>query len=425
MTDYRPMWADLGINLEAHDNLMNVLGQGYTQLFLSQKNRPQGMDYFNFVVSEIHGLRVKELIDAQAEGRKVIGSFCVYVPEELILAVDGISVGLCVGAEIGFELAEKYLPRNTCSLIKSAFGFKLAEVCPYFEASDMIVGENTCDGKKKSYEKLKDLVKNLYVMDLPQMKSESGRELLKKEYLKFKEEVEKLSGRKITVDSLKKGISIVNKKREAVKRLATLRAADPAPISGLDALLINEIYFNDDPVRFTQKVNELCDELEEIIESKQGVKPEKTPRILVSGCPMAIPNWKIPAVVEGSGAVIVGEELCTGERGTRWFTDDNASTVEELIDIIVDRYFKIDCAVFTPNCDRLENIKTMFKSYNADGVLIYNLQFCQPYQMEDGIFENELEQAGIPVLNIDSDYSQEDIGQLSTRIEAFIERIRQ
>jgi benzoyl-CoA reductase/2-hydroxyglutaryl-CoA dehydratase subunit BcrC/BadD/HgdB len=169
--DYRQMWTDLGLDLDSHDALLGALGQAYQDIFMSQKNRPEGMKYFDFVMSEVHGLRVKELIDAQKQGRIVIGSFCVFVPEELVLAVNGVSVGLCTGAEFGFEKAEQYLPRNTCALIKAAFGFKLSQVCPYIETVDLLVGENTCDGKKKAYEVLGTLVDNLYVMDLPQTKS--------------------------------------------------------------------------------------------------------------------------------------------------------------------------------------------------------------------------------------------------------------
>ena len=96
MNDYRPMWQGLGLDLEAHDALLSFLGSAYASIFLSQKNRPEGMKYFDFVMSEVHGLRIKELLDAKAEGRKVIGSYCTFVPEELILALDGVSVGLLV-----------------------------------------------------------------------------------------------------------------------------------------------------------------------------------------------------------------------------------------------------------------------------------------------------------------------------------------
>jgi benzoyl-CoA reductase/2-hydroxyglutaryl-CoA dehydratase subunit BcrC/BadD/HgdB len=422
--DYRQMWSDLGLDPEAHDALLNALGQDYQDIFLTQTNRPKAMEYFDFVMSEVHGLRIKELLDAKSEGRKIIGSFCVFVPEELILAFDGISVGLCAGAEFGFAEAEKYLPRNTCSLIKSALGFKLSKVCPYVEACDMVVGENTCDGKKKAYEVFDSLVDNLYVIDLPQMKSSAGKELLKTEYYKFMLALEDLSAQSITVDKLKDAMLIVNRKRKALERLRILRSASPAPISGLDSLLIHQISFYDDPVRFTDSVNKLCDELEERINQKNGVFPIDAPRILISGCPMAVPNWKVPSIIENSSAVIVGEESCVGERGLRGDVSVEANTVEMLLSNLVDRYFDIDCAIFTPNPGRQDHIREMADKYKADGIIHYSLQFCQPYQIESGTVERNLEKEGIPILRLETDYSQEDVGQIKTRVEAFIERIQ-
>jgi benzoyl-CoA reductase/2-hydroxyglutaryl-CoA dehydratase subunit BcrC/BadD/HgdB len=423
MSDYTQMWTDLGLDLKAHDALLSILGGAYQDIFLSQKNRPKGVKYFDFVMSEVHGLRIKELVDAKAEGRIVVGSYCVFVPEELILAVDGVSVGLCAGAEFNFEGAEEMLPRNLCPLIKSAFGFKRGLVCPYVEASDIIVGENTCDGKKKAYEVLSPMVKDLYIIDLPQMKSNTGKMLLKDEYVKFAAKLEGASGRKITAESLRKGIEIANAKRKAVKRLADLRKADPAPISGLDALLVNQVFFYDDPLRFTDSVNALCDELEERVKNGDGVFPKGTARVLMSGCPMAVPNWKVPLIIETSGGVIVGEESCVGERGTQWLTEDSWETVAGMLDSITERCFKIDCAVFTPNPTRVDHVKDMFARYNARGVIHYSLQFCHPYIVESGPAEAELEKSGIPVLRLETDYSQEDAGQIKTRIEAFLERI--
>lgn len=138
---------------------------------------------------------------------------------------------------------------------------------------------------------------------------------------------------------------------------------------------------------------------------------------------MAVPNWKLPWIVESAGAVIVGEESCVGERGTRNLTSDAGDTLEELMENIVDRYFKIDCAIFTPNPDRLAHIEEMYHRYNASGVLHYCLQFCQPYQLESLPVEAALEGKGIPVLRIDTDYSMEDVEQLRTRVEAFLERL--
>jgi len=418
------MWTGLGLDLEAHDALLGVLGQAYQDIYMTQQNRPAGMNYFDFVMSEVHGLRIKELLDEKAAGRKIIGSYCVFVPEEIVLAANATLVGLCSGADFATEDVEKLLPRNTCALIKSSFGFKIGKVCPYLESADMIVGENTCDGKKKAYESLADLVANLYVMDLPQVKSENGKTLLKSEYQRFKAAVEELTGVAITAQLLQKAIHTVNAKRAAIHRLTALRTADPAPISGLDALLANQVFFYDNPTRFTKSVTQICDELEKRVEAKTGVFPKNTPRILVSGCPQAVPNWKLPMIVETAGAVIVGEESCVGERGVRNLTDDRGETIDEMMDAIVERYFQVDCAIFTPNPERLDHIQEMVAAYRADGVIHYGLQFCQPYLMEAMPVEKALEEKNIPCLRIETDYSMEDVGQLKTRIEAFVEQLR-
>lgn len=178
---YREMWGSLGLNLEAHEGLLAVLSDAYRDIYLSQKNRPRGMQYFDYVVSEVHGQRIVELLKAKIDGKHIIGTFCIYVPEELILALDGVSIGLCAGADVGAEEAEKYIPRNTCALIKGFMGFKLAGLCPYVESADLIVGETTCDGKKKAYEMFHQITGKVYVMELPNKKGDDGRTLWRNE----------------------------------------------------------------------------------------------------------------------------------------------------------------------------------------------------------------------------------------------------
>jgi benzoyl-CoA reductase/2-hydroxyglutaryl-CoA dehydratase subunit BcrC/BadD/HgdB len=423
-TDHRPMWAELGLDLPKHDALLEALGQAYTETYLAQPNRPDGMGYFDFVMREVHGLRIRELVDARAAGQIVVGSFCVFVPEELVLAANGVNVGLCAGADFGTEQAERYLPRNTCALIKSFFGFSLEKVCPYLESCDLVVGENTCDGKKKAYETFQGLVKGEFVaLDMPNCKSNEGRAVLAQSYRDLIDTLQRVSGRTITVDALRDGIETVNRKRAAMHRLARLRQASPAPISGLDALLANQVYFYDDPTRFTASVSKLCDELEQRVTRGIGVSTSTTPRLVISGCPMAVPNWKLPAIIESAGAVIVGEESCIGERGTQQLVSTDGDSVEALVENLVDRYLAIDCAVFTPNLTRAEHAQQIARDAGADGIIHYALQFCTPYQMEAPVLERQVEAGGLPVLRVDTDYSQEDVGQLRTRVEAFLEQL--
>jgi len=422
--DYTQMWSSIGLNLKAHEGLLSVLGDAYKNIYLSQKNRPRGMDYFDFVISEVHGLRIEEIVGAKESGKKVIGTFCVYVPEELVLAVDGVCIGLCAGAEVGSDEAEKYVPRNTCALIKAFLGFKLAGLCPYVELTDLIVGETTCDGKKKAYEIFDDITGKVYVMELPNMKGENGRKMWRSEIKRFADRLEALTGNEITLEKLRESSKLVNAKRKALQRLSALRAADPAPISGLDALLVNQVSFYDDPVRFTAKTNELCDELEERIKSGAGVAERGSPRVLISGSPMAIPNWKLHAIVEGSGATVVGEESCVGERNFRTLLDDGFLSVEQAIDNLSERTLTVDCACFTPNTERLDNIKEMVTRLNAGGVIHYALQFCTPYMMEAYKAKKVSDTIGVPFLRIETDYSMEDMGQLKTRVGAFLEMLQ-
>lgn len=421
--EHRAMWQELGINMPAHDMLMSALPGIFGGVYLNQPQRPQAMGYYDFVVSEIHGLRVKELVDHRAAGGKVFGNFCVYVPDEIILAAGGAAVGLCGGADFSVPAGEQILPRNTCALIKSAVGFKLGGTCPYFQVSDLIVGETTCDGKKKTWEMLDEWIPT-YVMDLPNSRKATDRALWIDELKRFVAKVEAVTGRQVTAEALGEAMALVNRKRAALQRLYDLRKAVPAPISGLDALLAVQISFYDDPVRFTQKLNELCDELEERVKAGQGAVPAGAKRILYSGTPMPIPFWTIPSLIEATGAVVVAEESCTG---TRLLAGGQTAIPEDGMDAklaaLADRQLQTNCACFTPNDGRIDDILRMVKEYRADGVIHFSLSFCTPYNLEAIRVRQALQKAGVPVLVIDGDYSEEQAGQLKTRIEAFIETL--
>jgi len=416
------MWTDLGIDLERHDVLLNAVQPIYEEFYLCQRNRPKGMEFFDFVVGDIHGIRVQELRQHAMNGGKVVATYCVFVPEELVLAADAIPVGLCAGAQFSVPIAEEVLPRNTCALIKSSFGFKLGRICPYVQTSHLIVGETTCDGKKKMFEILGQY-QPVYIMEVPNKKNQPSRNLWWSEVIAFKEVIEKLTGNKVTEDKLARATKLLNDRRRALQRLYNTRKACPVPISGKDALLVTQVSFYDDVDRCAQQVNALCEEVEGRIAAGEGVFPADAPRILVSGSPMAIPNWKLHHILETAGAAVVCEESCTGTRAFSDLVPENGGTVEEQLGAIAGRYMQIHCACFTPNDERLDDIVRLAREYQVDGVVHYNLQFCHTYANEAVKVEKALAKEGIPLLRIETDYSDEDVGQLRTRIDAFLEMI--
>jgi benzoyl-CoA reductase/2-hydroxyglutaryl-CoA dehydratase subunit BcrC/BadD/HgdB len=421
--EYIEIWKNLGLDMDRHSQLLDALRTFYPKIYKLQRNRPEGMKYFDYVISEIHGLRLKELLEHKEKGGKVVGTFCLYVPEELILASGAKSVGLCGGSRFSIPDAEVILPRNLCPLIKSSVGFKLGRICPYFEACDFLVGETTCDGKKKVWEILNEYVP-IHVMELPHKKdSKEDRELWLHEIIKFKTRLEGETKTNIKEEKLKEAIKEVNNKRKALKRLYGLRRNRPSPISGKDALLVSQLAFYDDCNRFTLKVNELCDELEERVRGGTGVTDGDAPRIIISGCPMAIPNWKLHNLIETGGGVVVCEESCTGTRYFMEIVNESGENLDSYLKNIAERYLKINCACFTPNEKRIDQIVEFVRDYKADGVIHYTLQFCQPYNIESFLVEKSLKEEGIPILRLESDYSEEDISQINIRVEAFLERI--
>lgn len=422
MADYNEMWKELGMNLEEHDKLCEVLPQAFGDVFLTQENRPEAMDYYNFVIAEIHGVRPKELIEHKKNGGKVFGTFCIYVPDEIIFAADAIATGLCGGSQFWVPGGEKVLPVNTCPLIKASVGARLDKTCPFFRIADMYIGETTCDGKKKAWEILAEDVP-FYVMDLPQMKRRKDVTAWKEEIEDLKKKVEEFTGNRITEESLKKAISLINEKRKALMRLYNCRKQKVLPISGRDALVIMQIAFYDDPERFTQMTNKLCDELEQRIEQGISVVKDGTKRILVTGTPLAVPNWKLHNIIETSGGVVVCEEMCTGTRYFEQLVDETKVTLDEQIEALANRYMQINCACFTPNEARIDDIIRLAKEYKADGIINLNLKFCNLYATETYKVERELRKEGIPVLSIETDYTDSDSEQLRTRIGAFIEML--
>ncbi|MHA1252984.1 MAG: 2-hydroxyacyl-CoA dehydratase, partial [Candidatus Helarchaeota archaeon] len=275
------MWNELGLDLEKHDELLNGLGAIFEEIFIkSQKNRPD-MSFFDFVVDDIHGIRIKELIEAKSNVKKVIGTYCIYVPDEIIIALDAIGIGLCGGTNF---------------------------------SNYVLIGETTCDGKKKAWEILSNYT-DIYVMEVPQCKQrEQARELFYRELKALTRKLEEVTGNKLTIEGLKAAMEKIETKRKMLRRIYDTRKNNPPLISGKDALLVSQIAFYDDPDRQIQMLGKLADKLEDRVKKGVGVVDSGTPRIMIAGTPMAIPNWKLHHIIETSGAIVVVEETCTGTR---------------------------------------------------------------------------------------------------------------
>ena len=361
-------------------------------------------------------LAVKQLKD---QGIPVVGSYCTYFPQEIAMAMGAATVSLCSTSDETIAEAEKDLPKNLCPLIKSSYGFAKTDKCPFFYFSDVVVGETTCDGKKKMYELMSEF-KDSFVMELPNSQSEDSLKLWKKEIIRFKEYLEKKFDVEITEEQIREAVKVNNEARRSLKKLYEVMRHDPAPISGYD--LFKVLYgstFKFDRKQIPDEVNALVDKIEK--EYAEGKMQEKKPRILITGCPIGGATEKIIRAVEDNGGIVVTYENCSGAKSIDKLVDENNPDV---YDAIARRYLNIGCSVMTPNPNRFELLGRLIDEYQVDGVVEMTLQACHTYNVETlSVRRFVNEEKHIPYINVETDYSQADIGQLNTRITAFIEML--
>ncbi len=387
---------------------------------LSQANKTlKGMEYFYNFAKMMYTWRAEEIAEKKQKGKKVIGSFCNFVPEELILASGAIPIRHCAGFQDTILPAEEILPRNFCPLIKSALGFSIMGD-PLYEQSDVVVVPTTCDGKKKYCEIIGES-KNTWVMEVPHTtETPQARELWLEEIKLLKKNIEKLTGNRITSQSLKRAIQLSNKKRSLIRRLYEVRKRKSPPIWGRDALLVTSLSQFDNQQRWINKTEELCQELES---TETGVCPESAPRIMLTGSPVFMPTWKIPILIEESGGIIVCDDICTGSKGFWDPIEVPHWTMEDMLLALADRYLMNTCACFTPNTARLIRLQGFVEDFKVEGLFYHILLACHIYGVEARRIENAMKAEGIPMLEIETDYSQEDVEQIRTRVEAFLEMI--
>ena len=411
---------DLGLDVDLHRRIFDAVDRSFCEAVLAQKSRPARMAYFDGVIREAHGGRVREIVERRSAGDKLVGTFCIYVPEELVLALGAIPVALCGGTSLSIPYAEKLLPRDICPLVKSTVGLALSNTCAYGPIEDLAVGETTCDAKKKTWDLLaKD--GNFHVLELPQKKGARDRELWLDEVCQFRARLERLTGRTLDAEKLSGAVRLMNRKRRALARLNGFRREANPPISGLDSLVVMQGALLDDTLRFTERLEVLNDELEDRVRRGIGVAPSQAKRIMISGCPSVLGNWKLHALVESAGAIIVCDETCTGSRYYENLVNEDGSDLEVQLAAIAARYLKIECSCFSPNDERMGSITRLAREHRVDGVVQYVLQYCHTYNIEAVAVAAALKDAGMPSLKVVTDYAEADTGQLRLRVDAFLE----
>lgn len=378
---------------------------------------PKTFDEFNESKKEGF-IKVKEYKET---GGKLAGVLCTFCPEEVLLAAGFETIGLCGTSNDTVMDAERVLPKNLCPMVKSTYGFALTDKCPFTYFSDIIVGETTCDGKKKMYELLGEM-KDTYVLHLPQGRDhESEREAWYQEVKLFKEMLENKFQVEITDEKLREASELTNRYKRAMLEMFQLQKAQPPMSKGVELMYASmQGAYNIDHRLRVENIQQKVKRIRTAYENGERPVSKSAKRILITGSPMGEAFEKIGPIIEENGGVIVCYDNCAGESTMQRMIDLDAT---DILREISDSHLHANCSVLTPNDDRLRATEKLIEEYHVDGVIEVVLQFCHTYNIESVKVERTVKAKGVPYLKIETDYSKSDIGQINTRINAFMEML--
>jgi predicted CoA-substrate-specific enzyme activase len=391
----------------------------------SARPRPKAMKYFDDMAA-FDTPRLEELRKFKENGGKVVGTLCVFTPNELITAAGAKVVRLCSGYYDSIHPANELLgDAGLCPLVKSTLGNKMVEASPLFELCDLVVGPATCDGKMKLGEILSDFVP-VVMLNVPRVKTGDTTAKMWLEEIKYlMYRLEDLTGQKITRSSIRKAIEQYNEAVRLWGKLVETRRRSRVSLWGSDMILLSQLVLVDDVDRWCTKIQELIDEIERMNGDQVWIGRDDSPRILLAGSPIVWPNWKIPNLLEESGGVIIADELCSSTRLlVNPLVIDEASK-SGMLRAIAERYlYPCSCPCFTPNDERIIRLNNMIDDYKVDGVLFHVLRGCHLNNLEASRIDRFLRSKSVSMLKIETEYDEGDIEQLRTRVEAFLEMIR-
>lgn len=355
------------------------------------------------------------------EGRRIAGVYCGYAPVELIRALGIVPTTLCAFSNGTIEAAEAVLPANLCPLIKSSYGFIITDTCPFYGISDAIIGETTCDGKKKMFELIMNR-KPTFIMDLPQLPDEeeavNNWTLMIRKLQRF---LEKTFDIRASDKQIEGAIKDTNRKNAMMRKVAEFAALQPPVVGWKEVYDLTFLALSQSAEEMAPTIDKAFRKLEERRGAGYVYGTKGAPRVMVTGCPIAGDAQKVFHIIEEAGGVIVALDACSGFKP---YASDIQEGTKDPVRALSERYLKIPCSCMTPNGRRLSEMTGMIEEFKVDAVIDVVLQACHSYNIESyKVGEHVQKHRGLPFLKLVTDFSQSDVGQLRTRVEALLETV--
>ena len=349
------------------------------------------------------------------QGGKIMGYFCAAMPVELITAAGFLPFRVRATGSAGTELSDAYFGNINCSFPRHAFNMALKGE---YDFLDGVVIFNSCDHIRRLYDHWIRQMKTPFVkiLSLPRKDEPAQVEWFRGELAILRQQMQEHFGVEITDDKLREAIALHNASRRLQRELYELRKVDKPPITGAEMLAVTVAGTAMPPKRY----NELLGELLKDVGQASGHSDYRA-RLMITGGELDNPEYV--GVIEGQGGLVVTDALCFGSRMI--WRDVDPRIVDPLTALA--QYYVADrppCArMYTKYDQRVEYIKDMIRDFKVDGVIFVRLTFCELWGFEQYSLTNDFKKLNIPLLCMDREYTQSGVGQLRTRVQAFLETL--
>ena len=350
----------------------------------------------------------------KAQGKKVVGYVCSYLPEEILLAADILPYRITGIGVNDTSQADAYLSRVNCSFSRCCLeaGFR-----GEYDFLDGAVWVNGCDHIRRCYDNWKTKIPFafMHMLPVPHKIFPEGRQWFQEEVKSLIEKVEDYFDVKITTEKLLESCAIYNETRRLLKRLYGLRRLPDPAFSGTEVITILSAGVHMPKPEFNKLLNTVIEEAETESKNVNG-----SVRLLVAGSMMD--DLDFVQNIEAMGGVVVADALCMGAKNFWELTDETGNILENL----VDRYYThTPCPRMAGEYNtRLNFIKDQIQEAQVKGVILEHIKFCDLHGTDNALLKKDLEKEGIPTIELERQYGPlADAGRIRTRVQAFLERL--
>ncbi|MHA1266121.1 MAG: 2-hydroxyacyl-CoA dehydratase subunit D [Candidatus Helarchaeota archaeon] len=359
---------------------------------------------------------VKILESWKDEGKKIVGVVQHGIfPDELVFAAGAIPLRLILGGREEQELGDQYLSATTCPYSRATIGF-LEAGHPLYRLLDVLIVGTFCNGVQNIGNYADNFNIPTYSFLVPHYREASALNFYKTELHKLKTFLENFTGNPITHTSLNNAIELYNQLRTLLRQLNAYRQQPTPPIRGMQ---INELVAQ----AFLTGPEVMIPHCQDLLLQLQNSPPQYSgARIFLTGSGITMGDSLFEVIEEHCGGIVVADDLWSS---MDYFLEDVNMEGSDLLSNLADRYLKRNlCGRMAHDHEvRIPKILELYRTFHASGIIYHTLKFCDSYSNLKPEFKQVMIQHHIPVLELDRDYAESSIGQIQTRIEAFLEMI--